>query len=176
MLGYFRGPTEVGIYRLAKSLATLPRYIITPLQTVTYPYLVRVFASSGIGALRQRIKKFALILGIPLGLLGFAMVIATPFAVNLLLTEVYSDSIILAQIFLLSGAIDLGLFWMKPLYLSSGHEKEWTKTTIITSVIFIAFSIPAVTISGSFGLALAFLSVKVISAGWLVFRSWKKIL
>ena len=69
VLGYFRGPTEVGYYKLAKSISLVVRYLTKPLQTVSYPMLARLTALGHKHAFCEKVRKLLTWIGLPLGAL-----------------------------------------------------------------------------------------------------------
>jgi O-antigen/teichoic acid export membrane protein len=68
-LGYFQNPTEVGYYKLAKRLSSVVDYLVRPLQSVVYPELARLWGLGSGQAVRQKVWRLAVLIGLPLGLL-----------------------------------------------------------------------------------------------------------
>jgi len=121
LLGYFRNPTEVGYYKLAKSFSGGIGYFVSPLQSVTYPKLAQIWGIRDREGFRRHVRRLAFGVGIPLGLailLGIAFV---PFIVPLLVGETYLSAIVAMQFLLVGSAVWLAFFWLRPMYLAAGE-------------------------------------------------------
>ncbi len=169
ILGYFRAPVEVGYYKLAKNLASSVSYLVSPLQSVTYPELARL---SGVGdreGLRRRVQKLAWRVGVPFGFMTLAPTALIPFVLPGLVGDAYRPAILATQILFLSAAVWLTCFWLRPTYLAKGMLTTWIKVSISVMLLFvlggsiiapvwgyIGLSIWSMLIMGIFGHTLAF--------------------
>lgn len=125
LLGYFRGPTEVGYYKLAKSMSAVVEYVIKPLNSVTYPELARLRALGHRQALIQKVRNLAIWIGLPLALavlLGSGLI---PIVLPLLVGDRYLPAVCATQLLFIASALSLAFFWMKPVYLAEGYVRQW---------------------------------------------------
>jgi len=124
LLGYFRNPTEVGYYKLAKSISRVARYLLGPLKSVTYAELTRLWGLSQKRAFSQKVKKVAIWIGFPLGLLVLLGGGFIPFALPLLVGEIYLPAVAATQLLFIGSAISLAFFWLRLIYLAQGHVRQ----------------------------------------------------
>jgi len=165
ILGYFRGPTEAGFYRLAKSVGAVVSNLTLPLQSVTYPRMVRLWSAGRHNELKRAIKRYAVMVGIPLGVLVFLSIPLLPTAIGIVVGEKYLPAIFASQILFLAGAIHLGMFWVRPLYLAAGKVRSWFGLGLINGGFAImAYPIGAV-LWGASGVALGRLVAVIIRLG-----------
>jgi O-antigen/teichoic acid export membrane protein len=138
LLGYFRGPTEVGYYRLAKSISSVTEYLTGPLRSVTYAELARLWGLGHREAFSQKVRKLATRIGLPLGVFallgGGLMSVALP----LLVGEIYIPAVQATQLLLVGSAILLGFFWLGPVYLAKGHVRQ---RFVIGSSVTVGFAL-----------------------------------
>jgi len=125
LLGYFRNPLEVGYYRLAKSLGNTVGYLVTPLQSVSYPELARLWGLRAQQAIREKMRKFALHIGVPLGLAVLLAIPLVPFILPALYGQAYRPAVIASQVLLLASAIRITFFWLRPVYMAQGRIRHW---------------------------------------------------
>ncbi len=114
LLGYFRNQTEVGYYKLAKSLAGAVSYLVSPLQSVTYPKFARLWGSGDGEGLRRIVRRVALSVGAPLGLAVLCSTALVPFVLPLLVGDAFRPAIAAAQILLFDSAVWLAFFGCGP--------------------------------------------------------------
>jgi O-antigen/teichoic acid export membrane protein/ubiquinone/menaquinone biosynthesis C-methylase UbiE len=126
ILGYFRNPIEVGYYKLAKTLAGAVGYVVGPLQSVVYPEFAKLWGIGDMKAFRQKTRKLALQVGLPLAAVTACGVMLLPFILPALLGQSYDPAVPAAQLLLLGSAIWLGFFWLKPVYFAHGAIKQWS--------------------------------------------------
>ena len=125
LLGYFRNPLEVGYYRLAKTLGNTVGYLVTPLQSVSYPELARLWGLGAQQAIRQKMRKFALRIGVPLGLAVLLTIPLVPFILPTLFGQAYRPAVLASQILLIASAIRITFFWLRPVYMAQGRIRHW---------------------------------------------------
>jgi O-antigen/teichoic acid export membrane protein len=123
-LGYVRGPTEVGYYKLAKSLSSVFDYLKGPLHSVVFAQLARLWALGHKRALHEKIKKLALWIGAPMGLAVVAAAGFAPWGLPWLVGEHYLPAVGAAQILFVGAAVSLAFFWFGPVYLAKGHVQQ----------------------------------------------------
>jgi O-antigen/teichoic acid export membrane protein len=135
LLGYARGTEQAGYYQLAKRLAGAAYNIIAPLQSVTYPEMVRLWAAGDAGALRRRVREFSIAVGAPLGAGGIAAAALMPVIIPPAFGEAYSPSIPATALMLIGSAVWAAFFWLRPLYLATGKVREWTAIGALTALL-----------------------------------------
>lgn len=155
ILGYVRGPAEAGYYKLAKSLAAAVGYLVGPLQSVSYPELIRLSALKNTPALVQKVCRLAFRVGIPLGLVVVAGASTLSYVLPVLLGQQYLPAVQVAQLMFVASAIWLAFFWLRPVYLSIGNIKHWTAAIGLYAIAFLALSIPLTVQWGYLGMTLS---------------------
>jgi O-antigen/teichoic acid export membrane protein len=138
ILGYFRGPTEVGYYKLAKSISGMAQYLTGPLRSVTYVELARLWGLGQRQAFSRKARSLAICIGLPLGvfaLLGGALM---SLAVPLLVGEIYIPAVQATQLLFIGSAILLAFFWLGPVYLAKGHVRQ---RFVIGSSVTVCFAL-----------------------------------
>jgi O-antigen/teichoic acid export membrane protein len=125
LLGHLRGPTEVGYYKLAKSISSVLGYLVGPLQSVSFPKLARLWGLGNWQALRQEVSKLAFQIGLPLGVIALASAMFMPFVLPLMVGQAYRPASAAAQLLFVGSAVWLAFFWLRPLFLACGWVKEW---------------------------------------------------
>lgn len=165
VLGYFRGPTEAGYYRLAKSIVAVVRSLARPLQSVTYPRMVRLWSAGRHNELKRAIRRYAVMVGIPLGVLVFLSIPLLPMVVELVAGVEYLPAAFVSQIFFLAGAVYLGLFWVRPLYLATGRVRSWFGLGLI-NVGFVIMAYPVgAALWGAYGVAAGRATAGILNHG-----------
>ena len=138
LLGFFRGPTEVGYFRLAKNIAMVVRFVIKPLQTVTFPTLARLAALGQGRAFSDNVKKLWVWIGLPAGLLVLVATAMISFVLPLLVGEAYLPAVGAAQLLFFGGAFAIAFFWTRPVYLAKGFVRQML---IVNSSVTVFFGI-----------------------------------
>jgi ubiquinone/menaquinone biosynthesis C-methylase UbiE len=77
-------------------------------------------------AFRQKTRKLALQVGLPLAAVTACGAMLLPFIIPALLGQSYDPAVPAAQLLLLGSAIWLGFFWLKPVYFAHGAIKQWS--------------------------------------------------
>ncbi len=166
ILGYFRGPTEVGFYRLAKSVGAVLNNLGGPLRSVSYPRLASLRGGGQYDDRRGAVQRYALLgAGISFGALALLAVPLLPTAIGIVVGEKYLPATFACQILFLAGAISLGMFWVRPLYLAAGRVRSWFGLGLINGGFAImAYPVGAV-LWGASGVALGRLVAVIIRLG-----------
>jgi O-antigen/teichoic acid export membrane protein len=139
VLGYLRNPTEVGYYKLAKSLSSAVGYVVSPLQSVTYSELARLWGLGYRQALLQKVRRLMLWIGLPAAMAVLVGAALMPVALPLLVGDIYLPAVPATQLLFIASAISVASFWLRPIYLAKGLVREWF--IINCSVIFLFASI-----------------------------------
>jgi O-antigen/teichoic acid export membrane protein len=152
LLGYFRSPTEVGYYKLAKSLSAVVGYLVGPLQSATYPELVHLWERGDVKELRHKIGILAFRVGLPFAL---ATLTSIPFVAPMLTWlagEAYLPAVLATQLLVVNMAVWLTFFWLRPLYLSTGRVKSWMVGIAVYACCFVVLAFLAAQFGGYMGL------------------------
>jgi O-antigen/teichoic acid export membrane protein len=173
ILGFFRGVTEVGYYRIAKSIAGLVSLLIGPLQTVSYPALIRVWASNGAQALKRSVWKLTLLVGVPLALATAVAALLVGDALALLVGAAYLPAVFTARVLLLNAGWQVMFFWLRPAYMATGRLGSYVLASSVASAGLILAWMVAVPPLGHVGTAVALLAQTVgltVYCGWWLRR------
>jgi O-antigen/teichoic acid export membrane protein len=173
LLGYLRSPTEVGYYKLAKSLSSAVGYVVGPLQSVTYPELARLWALGYRQALLRKVGRLLLWIGLPLGMAVLVGAALMPRALPLLVGDIYFPAVPATQLLLIASAISVASFWLRPLYLAKGCVREWFIISCVAIVAFAAFYPLGVMRWGYMGAAGSMLLMYALGVILSVFWLWK---
>lgn len=122
---FYRGLTEAGYYKLAKSAAAMVGYLVGPLQSATYPRLARLWGLQRIEDIRRRVKQLALYIGVPLGIVAFLAAFLVPYALPILVGDAYLPAVTPTQILIAGSSVWLAFFWLRPTFLAIGEIKSW---------------------------------------------------
>ena len=173
LLGYFRGPTEVGYYRLAKNLAEVVEYVRTPLFSVSYAQLAKISGPGREQAIREKIRRLAF-WGVPLGVVVLGGAALVPFVLPLLVGGHYSPAVFAAQILIVAAGISLPFFWLRAIYLVKNLVREFfiVSSAVTVSIMLVyPFIIWKWGFLGAAGAMLALHVVGTLARGlWL----WKQ--
>jgi O-antigen/teichoic acid export membrane protein len=176
LLGYFRGPIEVGYYKLAKSLSATVGYIVGPLQLVAYPDLARLWGSGNQKAVRRRVKQLAWHVGATLGMLVLVGIALIPLIMPILVGMAYRPAVPATQILLAGSAIWLLFFWLRPAFMAMGEVRAWFFLSCVGSMVMIPGMLFSVALWGFQGLAGWIAASQLwghsMSAAWLIRRKW----
>ncbi|MDI6773167.1 MAG: oligosaccharide flippase family protein [bacterium] len=153
-LGYLRGPTETGYYKLAKSFSAAFGYLVRPMQIVVYPMLAQLSARPGRSALGPQIRWIVLRMGAPLAMAGALTVLAVPVLIRTVVGSSYSPAILATQILLIGSVVWLAFFWVKPAYFALGRIWKWTSINLVIAVLSLAGIAISIPVGGYIGLAI----------------------
>jgi O-antigen/teichoic acid export membrane protein len=137
LLGYFRNQTEAGYYTLAKNLSSAVRYIAGPLQSVTYIELARLQGLGNKLALRQKVKRLAVRVGLPIELLMLVGILFVCPGVLVLFGHSYLPALHAVQIMMVGNTVWLFGFWLRPLYFALGKVNLWTTAGALSLLVFL---------------------------------------
>ena len=173
LLGYLRSPTEVGYYKLAKSLSSAVGYVVGPLQSVTYPELARLWALGYRQPLLRKVGRLLLWIGLPLGIAVLVSTALMPVALPLLVGDIYLPAVPAVQLLLIASALSVASFWLRPLYLAKGFVREWFIISCVAIVAFGSIYPFAVMRWGYMGSAGSMLLLYVVGVILSIFWLWK---
>lgn len=154
LLGKFKGPEEVGFYRLATSLMTIGSYLESSLVRVVYPDLSARWATGERESLKASFKRWTLQGGIPIGIIFLMVIPILPILVPLVFGPKFSPMVSGVQILMIGSAISVVFFWLNPLYYASGKIGSWTVGYLIYTLLIVSLSWFIIQRWGFFGLAM----------------------
>ena len=170
LLGALAGPEGAGFYRLAKAVSGSVGYLVIPLQAVTYPRFAHLAALGKQGELRKLTVRLGVFIGLPAGALVLG---ALPLVSRLLLPVVgpdYGAAVGIVQLLLVSSAVWLTLFWLRPLYFARGQIAVWVSFTAALSFMLVVGFAIAAPLWGYVGVALV--SAVTHTVGHVVAGAW----
>lgn len=173
LLGYLRGPTEVGYYRLAKSLSSLAGSVATPLQSVVYPRISAAWARERESVL-PKIKSYAVRVGLPLGAAALLSVIVVGPVIQLIAGREYLPSVVPAQLLIAGAAVWMAFFWLRPVYMTLGRVRFWASLLGGASVLCLIGYLALAPRLGATGIALTNLLILGIAVHAIAgYRLWR---
>lgn len=160
VLGWLVGAQEVGFYRLARSITSLPDNLLVPLQSATFPRLARAAVNGRRHAMsatlgRHTVLASALAAG---GLVGFVIL---PFAVRIVAGDAYVGAINMSRVLFLASIVSLFFYWLRPFYMATGQVRAWSTILAVTSLGALALYVPAVNAWGGMGMAIVQVGIVV---------------
>ncbi|MGH7767492.1 MAG: lipopolysaccharide biosynthesis protein [Candidatus Binatia bacterium] len=174
LLGYFRNPMEVGYYKLAKSIANVSGYLLGPLKSVTYGELTRLWGLGQKRAFSLKVRKVAVWVGLPLGLLTLIGAGFMPFALSLLVGEIYLPAVGAAQLLFIGSALALAFFWQRLVFMAQGHVRQLFALNGSVTVIFGLFYPFVIREWGYMGASVWTLALNIVGTGCSGFWLWKQ--
>lgn len=173
LLGYFRNPTEVGYYKLAKSISNVAGYLLGPLKSVTYGELTRLWGRGQKRAFSKKVKKVALWIGLPLGLLFLLGAGSISMVLPLLVGEIYIPAVGAAQLLFIGSAVSLAFFWQRLIFMAQGHVRQLFALNGSVTVIFGLLYPFVIREWGYMGAAAWMLALNIVGTGCSGFWLWK---
>jgi O-antigen/teichoic acid export membrane protein len=125
ILGAITTPTEVGYYKLARSLTSVGNVVIAPVQQVLQARFARVWAGQSARTLARGLRDYALRVNLPLGLLLMSGALVAPVAVRLLAGSKYDPAVPVTQLLLLHVGVWAALAWVRPAVFAIGDLGYW---------------------------------------------------
>lgn len=136
LLGTLAGATAVGYYKLATSISSASGYIISPLRTVLYPTLTKLWGRDERLRFRRTVRRYALYLGLPLGALGLMTLPVVPFVVRLVAGPAFDPAAGAAQFLVLASVLNIAFFWARPALLTVGAVRYYLVRRVLQTVLF----------------------------------------
>lgn len=150
-LGWFVGPAEAGYYRLARSVAALPGYVVGPLQSAAYPRLAKSWSTGG--DLRTELCHHVR-LGIGLATAGLVGVLLFPVVIPLVAGAGFQPAIGIAQVLLLGSLAWIAGYWLRPMFMAAGEARAWVTISAVVVAVSLVLFAPAAVLFGGIGVAL----------------------
>ncbi|MEN2988825.1 lipopolysaccharide biosynthesis protein [Tistrella bauzanensis] len=157
ILGALRSDSEVGAYRLARSLMQIVWSFGSALTNITFKDIAGRIAAGTTARLYRELRRASLALGlaalaiylltVPLG--------ARPVIIAIFGADAAATASLLA-VLLPAPAIAISLFWAQPLLLNLHRLRAYTLANGCLGLGFLMLAIPMTAIAGATGLAIAF--------------------
>jgi O-antigen/teichoic acid export membrane protein len=157
ILGYFRGSTEVGYYRLAKTFVSGFELIGGPFYTAIYPQLSMMWSAHKIDEFKgfiKRVSGFMVILAAPLALAFFILV---PYLIKYVIGPEFMHTAEPARIMLFGIFIAIIFLWVRPAFLSMGRPGTLTLINLFNAAVMFALSLLIVPKLGYIGSAIMYI-------------------
>jgi O-antigen/teichoic acid export membrane protein len=161
MLGYFCGPREAGLYRLAKSFASSIGLAVFPLQSVIYPRMASPASEKVLETILLSVTDFAKRWGMLALVFMGGSIYWAPILFVYLAGPQYEPMIWAARVLLVCYMFWFLLFWLRPYYYGQGLVGQWTRGTVIYSLSFLGLAPPLSYTAGALGMAVAVSAVTV---------------
>lgn len=160
VLGWLVGAREVGFYRLARSITSLPDYLLIPLQSATFPRLARIAVAGRRDVMSAALRRHA-VLASTLAAAGLIGPVILPFAVRRIAGDAYAGAIDMSRVLLLASIVSMFFYWLRPFYMASGQVRAWSTIGGVVSLSALALYVPAVNAWGGMGMAIVQVGVAV---------------
>jgi O-antigen/teichoic acid export membrane protein len=135
ILGFVRGPTETGWYRLAQSLTAPFASVITALQTVAYPGFARLDGLRDHAAVARAAKRYLLKVGLPLAALTMCSLAVLPAVIRLVAGSEFASAAGPARWMVAATAVVIAGFWVRPAMFATGQVRFVFGISAITSAL-----------------------------------------
>lgn len=123
LIGYFRKPSEVGCYKIAKTIASSLIYLVDALQQVSYPRLASEWVQDR-ACFIHRLKRLTL-LGVTLGALALSTIVFAVSVPKVLLGRHFNEAISPLIWLWIAFSLRVTFFWLRPFFLSTGKVGFW---------------------------------------------------
>ena len=164
VLGYFRGPTEVGWYKMAKNFATLFISLTDPISNALYPQLAKLWAlerKREIKGLVWKVSKSMTILAV---IIITSIMLLAPVAIKLFVGSDYLNSVVALRI-MIWQVIWVVMIWAGILVMSAGRPDLFFKVNIFATFVCVAILILMTRIFGLVGTSIGFVSYTIT---WMI--------
>ncbi len=153
ILSAFRTADDVGIYRLAKSLATLLQSLVTSLSKVIFPEFITQVKSSKLTQIHTFTNLLTKRIGVILSGVFFLAIIAAKPLIPLIYGQDYNDSFPIFVVLVVGTAVTAILFWVHPLALSLERTDLILKINILNVICFYTIGLSLTDIYGAYAIA-----------------------
>lgn len=168
LLGIFRPPAEVGIYKLALSLTSLLAMPVNALSRAVYPEMSRMAAQNDMTRLRKLATSSSLIAGVWIVIAGGTSIVALPHLIPVVYGSEFSQAYSAYLILLIGIGIGSTLFWTTPALLAQGRADLPLKISTgqaVLKVVLVVLLVP----NGGFPAMAAIMTV-IYTGGGVVGR------
>ncbi len=166
LIGYFRGPTETGLYRIARSLSDAVGHVSGPLSTVTYVRMSRLWGLKDLDEMQRQASRLHRKVGLPLGVAVATSALLIPWVLPVLVGPAYAAAVPAAEILLVSTALGCVFFWVRPSYMAADAVGRLVTISSVGSIVFLVALLAGVRSLGHIGAAAAVLVREVLEVSW----------
>lgn len=175
ILGFFRKPAEVGIYKIALSFCSVIGNLATPANVVLYPNLSDLWARGEVNIFKRLLKKVSKIMAyLTIPIAGLLILFS-----ELILKLTVGSEFIKAEsaIYIIIWAIIASniLVWLRPVVLSIGRPDISTKANAAMSLFIVILSLILVPFFGFIGSAVSYLVTYMVGSTIMLFMIRKAI-
>lgn len=174
-LAFFRNPTEVGLYRLAYSLARLVMMPIKPLAQTTYREIARSLARADVSTTIGLLKKGSVLAAVWVIPVSVGLVLVSP----VLISSLYGPALLPATpalaILLVGLAFANIFFWNRPVLLSLGLATFLVKVSIVVGILKLGLVFVLVPAFGYIGNAVLLSLLYFTGVGLAVWKAFQQL-
>ena len=155
ILGYFRSAGEVGIYKLARALASLIGKLSDPFFSAILPDLSRLWTSGKIAEYRQLIRKSFKSMCIIILPAAFIVMLMSELVVGWVSGETFASAAPVLRVCVWAFAVQSIFFWTWPAAVSIQRPDYGTRVGILTALVQVLLALLFIPPFGAMGSAVA---------------------
>ncbi|NUP99562.1 MAG: lipopolysaccharide biosynthesis protein [Armatimonadetes bacterium] len=153
VLGWFRAPAEAGIYKLAKSMASVLTLLVDPLTKSFYQDVNEQLHTGQYRQMQRDLDRMTRKAALPTAVVIVAAVALAKPAVLLLYGADFAPAATYFSIIMIGSAFSLLLFWAPPLIQACGEHMYQLQVTLWVGLPSLAFMVVGSYLWGATGLA-----------------------
>jgi O-antigen/teichoic acid export membrane protein len=135
VLGWFAGNSQVGVYRLAKTLASIAQSLGQSLSSVLYQDANEAIRKSRVEDLHASIRHFMKAWAPSVAALVAVSIVVARFAIRPVFGATFAEAWKPFSILMLGVGAAMCLFWVQPVILSSGHHRAYLGSVLGCSAL-----------------------------------------
>lgn len=175
ILGAFRPAGEVGLYKLARSLATVIGRISDPFFGAILPDLSRLWVAGDEKAYKTLILRSSLVIGSAMAFAALFVSLFSTFIVQMTSGSAFAGAAPLLGISVWSFAIGGAFFWTWPAAVSIGRADLGTKVGLLVVTVQLLLAFFLVPQYGAMGNAIALLACYAVGQPLLAFLVFRDV-
>ena len=169
LLGYFQAPTQVGYYKLAKTVIAILGKVGHPIYAAVYPEIIKLWAAGRQEEFKAFLKKVtvltgAAILPLALGIFAFA-----PWIIKLIAGEEFIASALAARIMIWGQVARLLPLWVRPTEIGMGKAYISNLGLMLSAVLWPLGSLVLMPLWGVNGAAVLYLFNTLVRISFVMF-------
>jgi O-antigen/teichoic acid export membrane protein len=164
LLGFFRGATEVGYYKLALQLLKIPFATGTPMMSAIFPEIARTIGKRDAKGSRRLLGRGTLVAAAWVLPLALGALLFTPWIIRTFFGQEFLPAVILVYILLIGNTVGKLLFWSRPTLLALGRPDIPFKITLLHTGLKVALVLWLLPKVGYTALAWILSALMVLSA------------